>query len=645
MSTSERSFIDIEGVSRRFGELLALDDVDLAIGEGEWVAVTGPSGSGKTTLLNLLSGLDRPSGGRLWVAGEDVGRMSNRRLARYRQRRVGLVFQQFHLMPYLTAVENVMLAQYVHSLADRGEAERALAAVGMEDRLHHLPSQLSGGEQQRVCIARALINQPPLIVADEPTGNLDADNEARVLDLLAALHRGGRTVVLVTHSAAVAGRADREVRLDHGKVVACTANHRVAPTHRRRRAVISAPIAGHALHRPAGLILVLVLSAAVCRPAAAATVHAATAPASRLERRFAVMGTELRVVVEGADRGAALAASETAVRAIEAAEMRLTTWRPDGELARLNATPEGRTMALSPRLAADLAAADDCRRRTGGAFDPGIGALVEAWGLRRGGRLPSDAEIRRARDASGLRHLDLLLPATAGGQAGSPTAVRRTAGLRLDEGGFGKGAGLADAVAALAPRVASGAVRGALLDLGGQVALAGGPADGAAWTVAVVDPRRRDRELLTLAIDGGSLATSGNGERGIEVAGRRYGHLLDPATGLPAPDFGSLTVWSADPLAADCLSTGLYVLGPERALALAADDPSFEVLIVEVLPPQRQDGARGLRVRASAGLASRVRTHAAGVVVETASPAPSPASRMQSIAGELRERPSPSSRP
>jgi putative ABC transport system ATP-binding protein len=213
------SFVEIAGLSRAFGDVLALDGVDLEIAEGEWLAVTGPSGSGKTTLLNLLSGLDRPTAGSLWVAGEDVGRLPASRLARYRQRRVGLIFQQFHLMPYLTAVENVMLAQYVHSVTDRGEAERALAEVGLADRLRHLPAQLSGGEQQRVCIARALINQPALLLADEPTGNLDADNEARVLDLLAALHREGRTVVLVTHSPAVAARADREVRLDHGRVV------------------------------------------------------------------------------------------------------------------------------------------------------------------------------------------------------------------------------------------------------------------------------------------------------------------------------------------------------------------------------------------------------------------------------------------
>ncbi|HMB52423.1 MAG TPA: ABC transporter ATP-binding protein [Thermoanaerobaculia bacterium] len=212
-------FLDIHGLTRTFGDVAALDGVDLVAERGEWLAVTGPSGSGKTTLLNLLAGLDRPSGGSVRVDGEDVGTLSRKELARYRQRRVGLVFQQFHLMPYLDAVENVMLAQYVHSVTDRGEAVAALERVGLGDRLDHLPAQLSGGEQQRVCIARALINEPPLVLADEPTGNLDADNEALVLDLLAELHRRGHTVVLVTHSAAVAARAGREVRLDHGKVV------------------------------------------------------------------------------------------------------------------------------------------------------------------------------------------------------------------------------------------------------------------------------------------------------------------------------------------------------------------------------------------------------------------------------------------
>jgi putative ABC transport system ATP-binding protein len=211
-------FVEVEGLSRRFGPLRALDDLSLSIEPGEWVAVTGPSGSGKTTLLNILSGLDRPSAGKVEVGGVDLSTLSTRELARYRQRTIGLVFQQFHLIPYLTALENVMLAQYVHSMTDRGEAEEALCRVGLGERTHHLPSQLSGGEQQRVCIARALINQPPLILADEPTGNLDAVNEAVVMSLLADLHQRGHTLVLVTHDLSIAARADREIRLEHGRL-------------------------------------------------------------------------------------------------------------------------------------------------------------------------------------------------------------------------------------------------------------------------------------------------------------------------------------------------------------------------------------------------------------------------------------------
>ncbi len=211
-------FVEVEGLCRRFGPLRALDDLALSIEPGEWVAVTGPSGSGKTTLLNVLSGLDRPSSGRVEVGGVDLSTLSSRELARYRQRTIGLVFQQFHLIPYLTSLENVMLAQYVHSVTDRGEAEEALRRVGLGERSHHLPSQLSGGEQQRVCIARALINQPPLILADEPTGNLDAVNEAVVMSLLADLHQRGHTLVLVTHDLSIAARADREIRLEHGRL-------------------------------------------------------------------------------------------------------------------------------------------------------------------------------------------------------------------------------------------------------------------------------------------------------------------------------------------------------------------------------------------------------------------------------------------
>ena len=212
--------VEAHGLDRRFGALCALDGLTFTVEPGEWVAVTGPSGSGKTTLLNVLSGLDRPSAGTVTVDGVELNKLTARELAVYRQRTVGLVFQQFHLIPYLTALENVMLAQYVHSTTDRGEAEEALRRVGLGDRLHHLPRQLSGGEQQRVCIARALINQPPLILADEPTGNLDAVNEAVVMSLLDDLHRRGHTLILVTHDPSIAARAGREIRLEHGRLSA-----------------------------------------------------------------------------------------------------------------------------------------------------------------------------------------------------------------------------------------------------------------------------------------------------------------------------------------------------------------------------------------------------------------------------------------
>jgi putative ABC transport system ATP-binding protein len=212
--------IEIDDLSRRFGRVAALDGVSLAVEEGEWLVVMGPSGSGKTTLLNLLAGLDRPSAGRLAVAGSELSGLGPRDLARFRRETVGLVFQEFHLIPYLTALENVMLAQYVHSLTDRGEAVEALSRVGLEERLEHLPSELSGGEKQRVCVARALINHPRLILADEPTGNLDEDNERQVLEIFTGLHRRGQTLVLVTHNPEVAALADRVVRLEHGRVAA-----------------------------------------------------------------------------------------------------------------------------------------------------------------------------------------------------------------------------------------------------------------------------------------------------------------------------------------------------------------------------------------------------------------------------------------
>jgi putative ABC transport system ATP-binding protein len=212
------SLVRLEAVSRHYAALRALDGVDLAIRAGEWLAVMGPSGSGKSTLVNLLGALDRPSAGRILVDGEDIGALSESGRVRYRRTRVGIIFQQFHLLPYLTALENVMVAQHYHSMADAAEARAALDRVALGPRAHHLPSQLSGGEQQRVCVARALINQPRLILADEPTGNLDAENEDLVLRLLQELHREGHTIVTVTHASKVGNLADRRVELHHGRL-------------------------------------------------------------------------------------------------------------------------------------------------------------------------------------------------------------------------------------------------------------------------------------------------------------------------------------------------------------------------------------------------------------------------------------------
>ncbi|MBZ5721915.1 MAG: ATP-binding cassette domain-containing protein [Acidobacteriia bacterium] len=220
--------IKLKNVSRLYparaehngGVIRALDNFTLTVDPGEWVAIMGPSGSGKSTLVNLIGCLDRPDEGEIWLDNENVAKLSATDLNRVRAEKIGFVFQQFHLIPYLTAVENVMLAQYFHSMTDQNEALDALERVGLKTRAHHIPSQLSGGEQQRVCIARALINDPRIVLADEPTGNLDAQNEEIVLRLLRELHQQGRTIVMVTHDPVVARLADRRIELHHGKIAA-----------------------------------------------------------------------------------------------------------------------------------------------------------------------------------------------------------------------------------------------------------------------------------------------------------------------------------------------------------------------------------------------------------------------------------------
>jgi putative ABC transport system ATP-binding protein len=213
------NILEIRDVSKIYGPLKALRDISLSVSPGQWLAIMGPSGSGKTTLMNIIGCLDTPSLGEVILDGTKLSALSPAELTTIRREAIGLIFQQFHLISYLTALENVMVAQFYHSMVDEKEAFEALSEVGLSDRARHLPRQLSGGEQQRVCIARALINHPKLILADEPTGNLDETNEAMVMDILHNLHNAGATIILVTHAPEVAAHAERVIVLEHGKLV------------------------------------------------------------------------------------------------------------------------------------------------------------------------------------------------------------------------------------------------------------------------------------------------------------------------------------------------------------------------------------------------------------------------------------------
>ena len=213
------SLLELKDVSKVYGELHALEKANLKVDKGEWIAIMGPSGSGKSTMMNIIGCMDRPSSGQVIFDGRDITKESRKKLTEFHRDKIGLVFQQFHLINYLNAVENVMVAQYYHSMPDEKEALEALDRVGLKDRARHLPSQLSGGEQQRVCIARALINSPELILADEPTGNLDEANENIVLDIFRQLHKEGTSLIVVTHDPEVGEVAQRIVRLDHGKII------------------------------------------------------------------------------------------------------------------------------------------------------------------------------------------------------------------------------------------------------------------------------------------------------------------------------------------------------------------------------------------------------------------------------------------
>ena len=213
------SLLELENVSKIYGELHALDSVSMKVDNGEWVAIMGPSGSGKSTMMNIIGCMDKPTSGRVILDGVDIAHESANSLTAIRRDKIGLIFQQFHLVNYLTDVENVMVSQYYHSVPDEKEALEALDRVGLADRAKHLPSQLSGGEQQRVCIARALINYPEIVLADEPTGNLDEANENIVLDIFQQLHRDGTTLIVVTHDPEVGEVAQRTVTLEYGKII------------------------------------------------------------------------------------------------------------------------------------------------------------------------------------------------------------------------------------------------------------------------------------------------------------------------------------------------------------------------------------------------------------------------------------------
>ena len=211
--------LEVKNVSKIYGDLHALKDVSFTIRKGEWVAIMGSSGSGKSTIMNIIGCMDKPTMGEVILDGQDITKESQTSLTKIGREKIGLIFQQFHLIPYLTALENVMVAQYYHSIPDEQEALQALERVGLKDRAKHLPSQLSGGEQQRVCIARALINSPEIILADEPTGNLDEVNEKIVIEILKQLHKEGATIVVVTHDLDVGNVAERKIILEYGKIV------------------------------------------------------------------------------------------------------------------------------------------------------------------------------------------------------------------------------------------------------------------------------------------------------------------------------------------------------------------------------------------------------------------------------------------
>ena len=217
--------IHIEGLERRYdmgGEVIhALRGVSLSIGRNEYVAIMGPSGSGKSTMMNVLGCLDTPDAGSYWLNGQEVSKLSDDALARVRNKEIGFVFQTFNLLPRASALHNVELPLVYAGMSSSERSERArqaLTRVGLGDRMHHRPNELSGGQRQRVAIARALVNQPSILLADEPTGNLDSTTSEEIMAVFAELHREGQTVIMVTHEPDIAEHAERVITLRDGKV-------------------------------------------------------------------------------------------------------------------------------------------------------------------------------------------------------------------------------------------------------------------------------------------------------------------------------------------------------------------------------------------------------------------------------------------
>lgn len=210
--------LELKNISKTFGDVEALKNINISVKKGDWVSIMGPSGSGKSTLLNIISLLDEPTSGEYMLLGKSMRDLSDSDKITIRREKIGLIFQQFHLIPYLNALENVMLAQFYHSSIDVDDAKAALQKVGLGHRISHLPSQLSGGEQQRLCIARSFINNPDILLADEPTGNLDSDNEKIVLEAFCKLRDEGKTIILITHNSEIGSYGNQKILLKHGEI-------------------------------------------------------------------------------------------------------------------------------------------------------------------------------------------------------------------------------------------------------------------------------------------------------------------------------------------------------------------------------------------------------------------------------------------